>query len=246
MSDTEHQVEREGWNWAPVPAKVILSQKLTHADVRVYGYLLWRAGKKEKSWPLVETIARDLTMSEPSVKRSLRNLSDENWIRRNRRMNQSSMTYVFEYQEDCLRFDIDPSYHGRSHVRITGDTTDGSPEIPLNENHIKENQLNDILQAWRAFFPGKSQPKTPLSKSYRKHLDARLDNHDFVDKWQAALERASRCKTLQAEGWFSFEFFIRNDENYQKMLAGWVEWKDGEGSNGRAPAQPKRYAEVYE
>ncbi len=108
-------------------------------------------------------------------------------------------------------------------ISLTETTPETTPETTL------------ILSAWRELFPNKSQPKTPLVKSYHNHLLARLQNPDFVAKWRQALERAARCKTLQAEGWFTFLFFIRNDENYQKMLDGWMEWKDRESNNGRKP-----------
>ena len=132
------RLERKGWNWAPIPAEVILSQKLTHADIRVYAYLLWRAGSKERAWPKTETIAKELSMSDGAVRVCFRNLVSENWIRRLRRLGQSSMTYIFETQKDCLEFS--PSSILLDDVRLTGETTYSQQDRRVNKSHKNKNQ----------------------------------------------------------------------------------------------------------
>ena len=134
------RLERKGWNWAPVPAEVILSSKLTHADVRVYAYLLWRAGGKERAWPKSETIAEDLDMSDGAVRISFKHLISENWIRRFRRLAQSSMTYIFETQTECKEFD--PSSILLDDVRLTGDTTISQQVRRVNESQKNKSQKN--------------------------------------------------------------------------------------------------------
>lgn len=123
-------IERKGWNWAPVPAEVFLSKNLSHADVRVYAYLLWRAGTKQDAWPNVDTISRECIMSMAAVRRSLGALVRNNWIRRERRVNRSSVTFVFESQEECQKFNP---------RQLTGDTTVSSQVIRLNKSHVNEN-----------------------------------------------------------------------------------------------------------
>ena len=145
------RLERRGWNWAPVPAEVILSSKLTHADVRVYAYLLWRAGGKERAWPKSETIAEDLDMSDGAVRISFKHLISENWIRRFRRLAQSSMTYIFETQTECKEFA--PSSTLLDDVRLTGDTTISQQVRRVNkskENKSKEN--NPLAAVFDAYF----------------------------------------------------------------------------------------------
>ena len=132
-------IDRKGWNWAPVPFDVITSDKLNHADVRVYAYLLFRAGKKDYSWPSVETIATDLHMSTSAVKLAFRRLIQNDWMRRHRQMKSSSITYIFETQKECRAFSR--SHHRLSDVGITGDTTVVSQVVRVKDNHIKDNQL---------------------------------------------------------------------------------------------------------
>jgi len=140
-------IEKKGWRWAPVPADVIMGEKLSSTDVRVYAYLLWRAGKKERAWPGVPTIAKDIHMSEGSVRLAFRNLISDNWVRRERRYGQSSVTYVFEYREDCLEYDQSRSANiltDRENERLANILTHEElksggivsyPVNPLNESH---------------------------------------------------------------------------------------------------------------
>ena len=124
-----------------------MGEKLSSTDVRVYAYLLWRAGKKERAWPGVPTIAKDIHMSEGSVRLAFRNLISDNWVRRERRYGQSSVTYVFEYREDCLEYDQSRSANiltDRENERLANILTHEElksggivsyPVNPLNESH---------------------------------------------------------------------------------------------------------------
>lgn len=97
-------IKRSGWQWAPVPSKLITSDKLDGNAVRLYSYLLWRAGSDMTSWPGVETMAQDCHISERETRRALASLIKDNWIHRQRRMSSSSITYVFERQSECIEF----------------------------------------------------------------------------------------------------------------------------------------------
>ncbi len=97
-------IEKRGWKLIPIPTDVVLSEILSDFDVRVYGYLLWRAGQKDRAWPGLPRIAKDLRHSESAVKYALKRLQEENWIKRLRRFGHSSVTYIFERQEDCISF----------------------------------------------------------------------------------------------------------------------------------------------
>jgi predicted transcriptional regulator len=168
----EDRAKKKGWNWAPVPAKVFLSEELSHADVRVYAYLLWRTGEDDRSWPGVDTIAQDVHISAPAVKRSLKALIENDWIFRKRRVGHSSFTYIFESQEDCIAMKSKPDEvrcitgdtanvsqvirHG-----ITGDTANVSPEIRINESQVNENQFNESQEGASAQPPAAPSEITP-------------------------------------------------------------------------------------
>lgn len=103
--------------------------------------------------------------------------------------------------------------------------------------------IEEILNAWFELFPDKPQPRPT---TYRSKIKTRLANPDFVGKWRKALESASKSPACQNESWFDFEFFIRNDENFQKMLDRWMEWKDVKeyGVPARPPTNGKQKHEM--
>lgn len=107
------------------------------------------------------------------------------------------------------------------------------PEQTLAEN---DRLVDAVFDAWHAYFPHKPQPHQ--SPALRKKVHIRLKSDHFRQSYEAALARASRCRALQRETWFRFEFLIKNDENYQKMLDGWMEWKDRQHERS-APAPPE-------
>ena len=84
-----------------------------------------------------------------------------------------------------------------------------------------------LRAAWEYFFPEKSQPRLGTMK-YRVHVSKRWEKEHFRDHYQAALARASKSRTCKEQSWFDFEFFIKNDTNYAKMLpvGFWMQWKD--------------------
>ncbi len=87
-----------------------------------------------------------------------------------------------------------------------------------------------VLELWKELFPEKSQPRRSKSTSHYKKFRTRYKNSDFRERWREALERASQCRELHKKSWFNFGFFVRNDENYEKMIDGWMMWKDQESA----------------
>jgi len=94
----------------------------------------------------------------------------------------------------------------------------------------------EILAAWAEHFPYKIQPHRRMTSSAMRKLRTRWADPQFRAGWRAALERSADSYTLNTESWFQFEYFVRNDTNWQKMLSGWMDWKD---------AQHKRDAELF-
>lgn len=121
-------VEKRGWKFVAIPTDVVLSEALTDFDVRVYGYLLWRAGEKSRAWPGLPKMAKDLKRGVTMIKESLKRLQDEHWIKRVRRFGGSAVTYVFERQKDCLEFiaerDAAKSSAALQVVRLAADAAD--------------------------------------------------------------------------------------------------------------------------
>jgi len=102
----ENRLTRRGWNWSPVPAEVILDKELSDFDVRLYSYLLWRAGNKGSAFPGAEKIASEFDVSTAKVLRGYKSLIKNDWIRRFRRYGRSSITCIFETKEECRSYQI--------------------------------------------------------------------------------------------------------------------------------------------
>jgi GntR family transcriptional regulator len=54
--------------------------ELPHRAVAVYGYLSDRANKEGQCWPAVPTIAREIKLSEATVRRAIKDLREEGLI----------------------------------------------------------------------------------------------------------------------------------------------------------------------
>lgn len=102
MSD---QIMRVGWSWAMLPYEVIAANTIEDLDVRVYAYLVYRAGRKASSFPGVRTMARDLSKSEATIRRSLARLIKDHWLLRLRRVGRSSLSFVFDSRARYAQFE---------------------------------------------------------------------------------------------------------------------------------------------
>ncbi len=83
-------------SWAAIPMDLILDPKVPRAAERVCGYLSWRQGLHQKTWPSVATIAADLGISERSAQRAIALLIQKGHVRRTKPKHQGRGV-VFEY-----------------------------------------------------------------------------------------------------------------------------------------------------
>ena len=90
--------------------------------------------------------------------------------------------------------------------------------------------LKDIVELWVELFPSKPKPSNK-TKSYMAKARVRLAEPEFLAGWENALIRAATNKFLQSSNWFTLEFFLRNDLNWQKLRDGVFDFKDR--SNGQ-------------
>ncbi len=106
------------------------------------------------------------------------------------------------------------------------------------------NGVEAVFAAWERYFPGKPQPRRTAAQ--REKVQERLKSVHFQEKYETALATAAQSPTLQSETWFSFDFFVKDEANYQKMLDGWMTWKDKQqnGAVGNEAASPVTLAEA--
>lgn len=63
----------------------IYQMELSHRAVAVYSYLYDRANKERECWPAIPTIAREIKLSEATVRRAIRDLRKANLIKTEQR-----------------------------------------------------------------------------------------------------------------------------------------------------------------
>ena len=101
------------------------------------------------------------------------------------------------------------------------DTEKSISTVPVNE-YIK------ILQKWENIFPEKPHPRKE-NKTLQGKTKTRLRALHFKENWEAAMGQAGKSKFLQNSSWFTLQWFLKNDDNYEKCLNG--NYDDGSPSD---------------
>jgi hypothetical protein len=79
-------------------------------------------------------------------------------------------------------------------------------------------QHTTFFEAWEKAFPNKPTPRrTPAQKA---KLNRRLKDANFRANYSDALARGKDSTFLQQGRWFTFDWFVKNDENWLKVLDG--------------------------
>ena len=103
----------------------------------------------------------------------------------------------------------------------TNSTSDADAE-EIHDTHVPElSTYTIILARWRELFPKRPQP-TEKNKTLRTKAATRMRDDDFRENWDAALVRMTHASAwaLKETKWFSLNWFLANDENWQKCLDG--------------------------
>ena len=95
----------------------------------------------------------------------------------------------------------------------------GILENPSKINYPKK---SEVLDWWNdvASQIGCSTMRTMTDKRYKAFKTRLRNNSNFEDDIMECLQIASRSKFLMDSSWFSFDWLMKNDENYTKVLEG--------------------------
>lgn len=168
--------------------------------------------------------------------------SDDRWLVTNYSKRQMAVSSTERWRQWRDRQQKEEYYgENKDEQQISNENqTNRLRELELESELNKDINTNNsppyemILQTWKELFPDKPQPRID-TKSVKDKIRIRWKSKDFQESWQTAMDRAASSPTLHNESWFDFRFFIRNDENYQKCIDRWMDWKDNQ-QNG----QPKK------
>ena len=135
---------------------------------------------------------------------------------------------------------LQPSYQS-----VTNGNTEREDERERDKERDKEvlaapaAAYAEFLHFWNVYFSDKPQPR-PDNKTLQGKFKTRMKSTHFQENWQAAIERAGKSTFLHGGSWFTAQWFLKNDDNYEKCLNG--NYDDGISSNGqgngRQPSRP--------
>ena len=207
-------------------------------------------------WQSTTTTADACNISRSQVVAKRQSLAKKGWITIKRGNAQDSLviTIVDKWDENHKKYMgvklPDPPHIANEpeaspppdHLKVGTWTRGGqdmdSNNTPIKNNpvkNIKDSPISEILYLWAQLFPNKPQPR---SVTYAKKAEARFRDPAFREKWREAMTAASKSPSLHTESWFGLEFFLRNDENWQKCLDGWMDWKDKQAASPNGRVEP--------
>ena len=111
-------------------------------------------------------------------------------------------------------------------ISISDSSSDSNKQTPLRVF------FEELSTAWHNYYPEKRQYGYDTVKA---KIAARYKDTGFRENWTEALLKSCNVKALRDEKWFSFEYLIRNNTNYLKLLDGTFAFKDGTQRTDRDP-----------
>jgi len=118
--------------------------------------------------------------------------------------------------------------------------TESETESEQNQNKTPLRAFfEELSTAWHNYYPDKRQYGYDTVKA---KIAARYKDTGFRENWTEALLKSCNVKALRDEKWFSFEYLIRNNTNYLKLLDGTFAFKDGTQRTDREPPKLAKVA----
>lgn len=209
-----------------------------HSKQTGYGKLLMLAiaeyaSEDGRCWPSIETLASKINVEPRSVKRLISQAEESGELQINRNIGRGNTNeYIITYVEKGDTPDTKTKNKKVTEEsekvtpqtqKVTEESEKGDRRVTQNhkepsKNHQEPEYLS-FLESWKRHFPSKPQPREN-NKSLKKKLSTRLKNQHFCENWEAALKRGSESDFLLAGGWFNADWFLKNDEHYEKVLNG--------------------------
>ena len=243
-------------NFTPLMDSLVERYDLITAAV--YGRIWRYSESRGYCYATHATIAKEIGLSRSTVLRKINILVEDGYLKdRTPGLKNKPHEYEATYQAgitlEASAYDLGPeeSQNGVSErnsavpERNTTVSERNSQSVTVEheetikrqpKKHILKDSVDNqssILGMWATLFPNKRQPKPTTLKS---KIIVRFRSPLFRENWQRAMTKASESSHLQSEGWFQFEYFIRNDDNYQKILDGAFDSFDKQiNQNGTLP-----------
>ena len=187
--------------------------------------------------PSIGLIEHETSASRASVNRGLKELRETLFIFETGKTSLGVVIYRVDADrvEECaveyvpkVRWGVYPETPqsqdeptpAQSDTRTLSNSSDNENDKDFPEE-VKE--LYEALRlGWSKSFPMRMQPRqwNTASQLLKEHISARYQEEDFRAKWRAVMWNARESKHLQNAGWFTLEYFTRNQDNWLKIAHG--------------------------
>ena len=92
---TADEIILSGWDFAQVPAALLLDNSVRDGAKTLFAYLVWRQGQNEKAWPSVETMRKDIGVkSARTIQAYVGALESAGWLTVRSRRGSSNLYTV--------------------------------------------------------------------------------------------------------------------------------------------------------
>lgn len=258
----EHRNPSEQLGFASMPHIIGLDTKLSDGAYRTYGILKYFSQRHEWAIPSVETLAVLRGVTEPTIKRHLKELIDRKLIGRSRRMGTSSITYIEEIPKEYLdaarailekrKTDKREKTYQKRYARgIKNDTNVGSTNDPKRitseGEQVKdippaaENETlkNNAAELWQDIEDHSASKDMPPRKSYPSpalacpRLEAQSDATHYAEQFAAILaQEPIKEHQTAAAKMLQQKWFRENRKAVDKRLRA---YRNGDGEQFRKP-----------
>ncbi len=122
--------------------------------------------------------------------------------------------------------DVTPRYQNKEE-----DTEEEKELLSANADYQAMRKL------WMELFPAKPAPREG-NKTLSAKVKTRMRQNHFRDNWESALRRASKSSFLHSSSFFDLNWFLKNDDHYDRCLSGKYDDGPKAARNGHNPARP--------
>jgi len=221
---------------AQIPNALLRYTGIPASAKLVWARLAQYAGEKGVAWPSQETLAAEVGLSCRQLRNMLKVLEDSGFIKRLQptgadRLAHETTRYVF------LRHEVLKEEKLRQEVECRSDTEVDFPqrESVVRESVFKESTSSkedasnatppyEQIQAYWNSKPrlGVYHPCHQLTPQRKRHLRARWKELGFRENWQKIIDLCDESDFLvfNERNFFSFTWWIKNPENWAKILDG--------------------------
>lgn len=214
--------------WCKMPMELAMEPSWSKTEIAVYAYLDWRAGKRGWFYESQQAIVEATGVSIASVKRAIASLKEHGFIEVDRTARDASNMYY-------IRARLAPAGSGVSYPGITGDTSEGSPAIPLSirpQTTTTDPTIEDATARVWEHFRLMIQPQSRKRPAALSKIKARLKTNSEEELIEAINRFHDHPWWMEHNSHQGAEWFFFDDAKIERWRNLKPPVEKGGGSNG--------------